>query len=114
MIRTIKIIRRIRAAAARTSITVLNDRRLLTISDRLRQLGADDMVIKQVKSVLGKRLKALFAELGRFRDTSWVRISPGWAKKSWFTTTPVYRLSDMPLVDEIIASSPICAYLVGA
>lgn len=114
MIRTIKVIRRIKAIAATTNPRVLNDSRLITISDRLRKLGADDTLINQVKSVLGKRLKKAFLDSGTIRNVRWVRIIPGWAKKSWFTTTPVYRSTDMPMLDEIIASSPICAHLVGA
>lgn len=114
MIRIIKIIRKIKAQAAQISLTILNDHRLITISDRLHKLGATETEVSQVRSVLGKRLKKAFADQGRNRASSWVWIRPGWAKTSWLATTPVYRSEDIPLLDETIASSPLCAHLVGA
>lgn len=112
MRRMITAIRRSIAAARTVHFLDLNDPRLVTISQYLRNLGADDQLIRSTKSVLGGRIKKAFTATGRTRQGLLTRIKPKPAHRSWLTVTPGYAPADLPLIASIVAAYPKTAHLV--
>lgn len=112
MRRTITAIRRTIAAAKTVHFLDLNDPRLVTISQYLRNLGADDKLIRSTKSVLGGRIKKAYAAAGRTRAAILTRIKPRKAHRSWLTATPGYAPQELPLIADIVAGYPKTAHLV--
>ena len=105
-------IRRSIAAALTVSFLDLNDPRLVTISQYLRSLGADDQLIRSTKSVLGGRIKKAYAQAGLTRRGLLTRIKPRRAHRSWLTVTPGYAPAELGLVAQIVAAYPKTAHLV--
>lgn len=112
MRRTITAIRRSIAAARTVSYVDLNNPALVTISQYLRSLGADDQLIRSTKSVLGGRIKKAYAAAGRTRAGILTRIKPKRAHRSWLAVTPGYAPTDLPLIARIVAGYSKTAHLV--
>jgi hypothetical protein len=113
MRRTITAIRRSIAAARSIHFLDLNDPRLVTISQYLRTLGADDQLIRSTKSVLGGRIKKAYAKAGLVRAGLLTRIKPKAAHRSWLTLSPGYAPQELPLVAGIVAAYPKTAHLIS-
>lgn len=112
MRRMITAIRRSIAAARTVSFLDLNDPRLITISTYLRGLGADDELIRSVKSVLGGRIKKAFTAAGLRRSGLLTRIKPKRAHRSWLVVTPGYGPADLLLIEPIVGAYAKTAHLV--
>lgn len=112
MRRTITAIRRSIAAARTVSFLDLNNPELVTISQYLRNLGADDRLIRSTKSVLGGRIKKAYAAAGLRRPGLLTRIKPKRAHRSWLTLTPGYGPQDLPLIASVVAGYAKTAHLV--
>jgi len=113
MRRTITAIRRSIAAARTVHFLDLNNPRLVTISQYLRSLGADDQLIRSTKSVLGGRIKKAYTAAGLVRAGILTRIKPKRAHRSWLTVTPGYAPQELPLLAEIVAAYPKTAHLIS-
>jgi hypothetical protein len=105
-------IRRSIAAAKTIHFLDLNDPSLVTISGYLRSLGADDQLVRSVKSVLGGRIKKAFTAAGLVRSGLLTRIKPRRAHRSWLTVTPGYFPEQLPILAEVVAGYPRTAHLV--
>lgn len=113
MRRTITAIRNTIAVARTVHFLDLNNPNLITISNYLADLGADDQLIRSTKSVLGGRIKKAFAAAGITRSGLLTRIKPRKAHRSWLTVTPGYLPEQLPLLAQAVAGYPKTAHLIS-
>jgi hypothetical protein len=113
MRRTITAIRRSIQAARTVHFLDLNDSSLVTISQYLRSLGADEQLIRSTKSVLGGRIKKAYTAAGQTRRAILTVLKPKRCHRSWLKPTPGYAPAELPLLRTIVAGYAKTAHLVA-